>query len=108
MYFTGIHCSFSQVFSGKLSQAFIAGYLLIFSCMLLAFELQLTTYENQLRCEFGFLFTHNGRGAFLLLIGLLNFGVPGFAVGDAVGLFTVLNCCFNLFVLSRNPSFVWS
>jgi hypothetical protein len=94
------------VFKGDTAEAFIAVYLLLFACMLLAFELRLSMYEKQLREDFGFLFTERGRGAFLLFIGLLNFGIPNFEIGDTVGLITVLNACLNSYVLSLNPGWL--
>jgi hypothetical protein len=42
---------------------------------MMVLELQIHCWEEQLRKEYGFLFTRKGRCAFVLFIGLLNFGI---------------------------------
>ena len=95
---------FLTIFTANLAQAFIAGYLLVFGLMLLIFEMRLTQYEDILRNDYGFMFTLIGRGLFLVFVGLLNLGVRHFAVGQYVGIFTVANALFNMYVLAKNPS----
>ena len=95
---------FATVFTTNIAQAFIAGCLLLFGLVLLVFELRLTQYEDTVRGEYGFMFTLLGRGAFLVFIGFLNLGVKGFAPGYYVGVFTLGNALFNMWVLAQNPS----
>ena len=86
------------------SQGFVALYMVGFACMLLAFELKLANYEAQMREQFGFMFTYKGRGAFLLFIGCLDFGIatPEHVTATYVGYYTMLNVVFNMYVLNTD------
>lgn len=95
---------FATVFTTNIAQAFIAGCLLLFGLVLLVFELRLTQYEDTVRSEYGFMFTLLGRGFFLIFIGFLNLGIKNFAPGYYVGIFTLTNALFNMWVLTKNPS----
>ena len=87
----------------------IAGYIILFGCVLFCFECRLKRMEETIRRNFGFLFSYSGRTIFILFIASLCLGTTGdngiSIWGIITGVLTFLNAMFNCFVVYSHPAF---
>lgn len=93
-----------------LTTMFIGLYIGIFGCMLFCFECRLARMEEDVRRNFGFLYSYTGRTLFIVFIATICFGATGGgenggALGYACGIITFLNALFNCFVIYNHPGF---
>jgi len=80
-----------------------AGYVFGFSQVLLCFETHFQCIQPMIYRDCGFMFTVVGRVLFFLFVGTLAFGLGD--LGIIAGAFTVVNVCFNMYVLYAFPDF---
>lgn len=78
-------------------------YTMVFGLMLLCFECRFSSVEEKIRGNFGFLFSFNGRAAFIMFIGFICFSLD--KLGVVVGILTEINGLFNWIVIKLHPDF---
>eukprot|EP00518_Triparma_eleuthera_P012596 CAMPEP_0182480570 /NCGR_PEP_ID=MMETSP1319-20130603/35965_1 /TAXON_ID=172717 /ORGANISM="Bolidomonas pacifica, Strain RCC208" /LENGTH=257 /DNA_ID=CAMNT_0024682081 /DNA_START=8 /DNA_END=778 /DNA_ORIENTATION=- len=82
---------------------FVSLYVCFFGLALCCFETRLSTIENVLRKDFGFMFSSKGRALFLLFVGFLAFSLG--TLGAIVGGFMIADALFNFYVLIKFPEY---
>jgi hypothetical protein len=80
----------------------LALYVIIFSLILLGFELNITRLERSMFRYFGFMFTWFGRTMFLLFVATLAFGLG--TVGQIAGGVTIALLIFTAYVMKTHPT----
>ena len=77
--------------------------------MLFCFECRLKRMEEDVRRNFGFLYSYTGRTCFIVFIATICFGATAGddtgALGIACGAITFINAIFNCFVIYQHPGF---
>ena len=87
-----------------LSGLFLSIYCMIFSVIILLFELDIKKIQPIVRKYFGFIFTFQGRTMFILFVASMAFGAS-FWLNYLSGIIGVLVAFFNCFVTWKHPSF---
>jgi len=100
--FAGIYSllDISKILTLSIPYFMLGFYLSCFGCMLCCFELRVGAMEQFVREHFGFMFTNLGRTFFLFFLASFCFGLVSQqqALGIIIGVYTILNACFNMYV----------
>jgi len=100
--FAGIYSliDLGKIVTLSVSYFMLAFYLTCFGCLLCCFEMRVGTFEVLVREHFGFMFSNLGRTLFLFFLASFCFGIVSqqAALGYIVGVYTILNALFNLFI----------
>jgi len=86
------------------TKAFMCVYCLLFSAVLLFFELRFMGAEKFIRDNFGFLFSYWGRCGYLTFLGTLCFSLD-VGVAYVIGAVMILNAIFNAYLICLHPEF---
>lgn len=79
-------------------------YIVLFSLLLLFFELRTKKIEPFFRKNFGFIFSASGRASFIFFCGVLCFFLVVWkGYGIIVGVATIVNAVFNFYVICAHP-----
>lgn len=97
----GFFGAFSSLATDMLSSALLSMYVGGFGALLLRYEIGA---PGELRAQYGFMSTHLGRAAFLLLIGNLAWTCD--PLGWPVAALTNGNALFSAYIMWAHPAFV--
>lgn len=86
------------------SNLFFFAYCTGFGLLLVAFECNTKYLRGRMKDNFGFLFTFLGRSFFLLFLSSLCF-VSDYGLGTIIAALTLVNACFNGFVMVSRREF---
>lgn len=88
---------------------FMMVYCILFSALLIYFELGLGKYEEFIRKYFGFMYSYMGRTIFTLFAVAMVFGKGGNTsipvLNLVIGIIGIILCIFNCFVVCKHPAF---
>ncbi|OQR80770.1 hypothetical protein THRCLA_11931 [Thraustotheca clavata] len=109
-----VGCSIFQVIAGftgltsfitlNITGTLVSIYVIMFGLLFLLFECRLSSMEQKIRNNFGFLYSYKGRAGFIFFIGFLDFGMST-ALGTVAGVFMCINALLNLFIMCKHPEF---
>eukprot|EP00471_Norrisiella_sphaerica_P004198 CAMPEP_0184488160 /NCGR_PEP_ID=MMETSP0113_2-20130426/10559_1 /TAXON_ID=91329 /ORGANISM="Norrisiella sphaerica, Strain BC52" /LENGTH=215 /DNA_ID=CAMNT_0026870643 /DNA_START=176 /DNA_END=823 /DNA_ORIENTATION=+ len=99
--FAGIWVFLSQELDPLLVLA--ACYVLMFSMVLLFWEIKLEACNTCFLKNMGFMFSWKGRLLFFIFVGTLAFGLH--LPGVIIGTFTLVNAAFNISVVCTHPTY---
>lgn len=96
--------------NNPLRDLFVALYLLMFALMLFSHEVNtfypLERIDRVIRRNFGFMYRPIGKGAFMIFIAFLNFGLSlDSHLGLATGIMLVIFGIFYILLFMRNPEY---
>jgi len=107
-------CSIFQIIAGivgltsfitlNVTGSLVSLYVIMFGALFLLFECRLSSMEQKIRQNFGFLYSYKGRAGFIFFIGFLDFGMNT-SLGTVAGVFMCLNALLNLLVMCKHPEF---
>mmetsp|Transcript_19756 Transcript_19756/g.27196 ORF Transcript_19756/g.27196 Transcript_19756/m.27196 type:complete len:224 (+) Transcript_19756:97-768(+) len=96
-------CVLKLMVLSSVTTGIVAIYLILFSCMVAGFELQVKAVVRQIGGNFGFLYNAKGRALFFLFIGFLAISLGFF--GFLLGLAMIVNAAFNFYIIFKYPQY---
>eukprot|EP00937_MAST-01D_sp_MAST-1D-sp2_P005740 g5740.t1 len=96
--FSGLAAVVAFISISGVESIFMAFYCVFFSVLLLLFELRLSSLDDTIRTNFGFMFSYWGRAFFIVFMGTLCCALDTI-LGYIAGSLMFINALFNAYVI---------